>query len=255
MKNACLLLLLVGLSIVSLQAQKVPQDSTQKEGKAESASDLPADDPRTFSLVFNRGFAYLPNAFQVAQDTVPITGTSSGTYFIGAGIIIPFGPNVVGMRMAPGLGWTVYDYGQTGDKTFPSELDENRPLVFEKHRTQWVELPVGFYWNITRDEDADPYLFLELGGYAGYMLSGHYRTQYESGARTISTVEKGLEQEGDFKRLRYGAYARLGYKWFALYASYRLSDVWDEFNSAPGRSGSYRNPVAPPIELGLSLLW
>lgn len=255
MKNACLLLLVGLLSWFSGQAQTTPPDSTASDSLLAEPDNLPADDPRTFSLVFNRGFAYLPNAFQMAQDTVPFSGSSSGTYFLGAGIIIPFGPNTFGMRVAPGFAWTVYDYAQTGEKTFPSVLDESQPLVFENHRTQWVEVPTGFYWNITRDEDADPYLFLELGGYVGYMISAQYRTQYESGARTITNIQRGLAQEGDFRRVRYGAYARLGYKWFALYGAFRISEVWDEFGSAPGQGSAYRNPKAPPLELGLSLLW
>jgi hypothetical protein len=255
MRNACLFLFLIFLGLSGLWGQNVPADSVQTDSTQNQEVNQPADDPRTFSLVFNRGFIYQPNNFQVAQDTVPINGTSSGTFFLGAGIMVPFGRNVIGLRMAPGFAWTIYDYGQTSQKTFPTPIDEDQPLLFEKHRTQWVELPVGLYWNVSRDEDADPLFFVELGGYAGYMVSAQYRAQFASGARTITLRESGLEQEGDFQRLRYGLYARAGYKWFALYAAYRLSSVWDEFGSAPGQGAAFRNPTGPPIEIGLSLLW
>ncbi|MEL6844884.1 MAG: hypothetical protein AAFP02_16880, partial [Bacteroidota bacterium] len=151
--------------------------------------------------------------------------------------------------------WTIYDYAQSSNKTFPTVLDENEPLISEKHRLYVIELPVGLYWNITKDEDNDPLVFAELGGYAGYVLSAQYLTERSTGVRTRVLKDKGLEQEGDFQRLRYGAYARLGYKWAAIYASYRLSDVFDTFSSVPGAPSNYVNPRIAPLEIGLSLMW
>ncbi|MEL7532812.1 MAG: outer membrane beta-barrel protein [Bacteroidota bacterium] len=256
MKNLFLHILFVALLGSNLLAQEIPADSLETEVYVEEDSvNLPSDPPRTFGLVFNRGFMYQTNGFKTEQDTVPVAGTSSGTYFIGAGFMVPFGDNTLGLRLTPGYAWTIYDYAQSSSKTFPTSLDENEPLVSEKHRLGLIELPVGLYWNITKDEDNDPLVFAEIGGYAGYMLSAQYLTERETGVRTRVLKDKGLEQEGDFQRVRYGAYLRLGYKWAALYASYRISDVFDTFSDASVHPDGYVNPRVAPLEIGLSLMW
>ncbi len=256
MKNLFLHILFIVLLGSSLLAQEVPADSAETVTTVETDSiNLPSDPPRTFGLVFNRGFMYQTNTFKAEQDTVPVAGTSSGTYFIGAGFMIPFGSNTLGLRLTPGYAWTVYDYAQSSSKTFPTTLNESEPLVSEKHRLGLIELPVGLYWNITKDEDNDPLVFAEVGAYAGYLLSAQYLTERETGVRTRVLKDSGLEQEGDFQRVRYGAYARLGYKWAALYASYRLSDVFDTFSDASVHPAGYVNPRIAPLEIGLSLMW
>lgn len=249
-------LFLVLLFFLVASPQAFSQESDSSDTKIKN---LPVDPPKRFSLVFNRGFT-LPGP---AQDTVPLSSTASGTYFIGAGFRFPFTErNVVGLRATPGLAWTSYSYQLTVDQTFPSIPDSTEfAYTQEKHRLFFLEMPLGIYINFTRDEDGDPLFFGELGGYVGYMGSAEYRIKYRNGAgQRVEERTKDLEQisdpEPEFQRLRYGAYARIGYKWFSLYYSMRLTDVFDEFTNPslrPKDVEGFKNPGMPPMEIGISL--
>lgn len=269
--TACLLLGLPAL----LMGQEVPEEPVEETTEAPAAvaeepdlrpdlldddgDNLPADMPSRFDLVFNRGFA-LPGP---ARDTVPLSSTASGTYFIGGGFKFPFGrKNVVGLRATPGVAWTHLSYQQTADKTFPTIPDSvGVDYTTEKHRLFFLEMPLSLYVNLSRDEDGDPMLFLEAGGYVGYLAGAMYRVKYRNSAgQRVMERTRDLEQisepEGEFERLRYGIFTRFGYKWFSLYYSMRLTPVFDEFTNPalnPRGSEGFRNPTIPEMELGLSL--
>jgi len=226
------------------------QDSTATEG-----SSLSTDPPQTFSLVFNRGFMLTGGQ----PDSVPLNGTGSGTYFVGAGLKFPLAQNKLGLRVAPGVSFSHITYEQTNLKAFPSVPDSLAfPLTMERHSSTWAELPVGFYMNFTRDEDDDPLFFAELGGYVGYMLAGNYKIRYNN-AENLRVREKLQDLhkiESEWVRLRYGLYARVGYKWAALFISYRLSEVFDEFTNPtyrPKAVEGFRNPPIAPMEIGISV--
>ena len=252
-KHSRWLLALAG--IVLLQGLALGQEADSPKVKV----NLPTDPPKQFSLVFNRGFA-LPGP---AQDTVPVSSTASGTYFVGAGFRFPLGKkNTVGLRATPGLAWTGFGYQQTVDKTFPSIRDSvGFDYTQERHRLFFLEMPLGVYVNLTKDEDNDPLLFLEAGGYIGYLGSASYKIQYRNSAgQRVLEKTRDLEQisepEKEFERIRYGAYARFGYKWLALYYSVRLTEVFDEFTNPalrPRNVAGFRNPGMPPMEIGISL--
>lgn len=248
------------LFVLLLLTITLPQVSAQESDSTDiKSTNLPVDPPKRFSLVFNRGFT-LPGP---AQDTVPLSSTGSGTYFIGAGFRFPFGErNVAGLRATPGLAWTGFAYQRTVDQTFPSIPDSNQfAYTQEKHRLFFLEMPIGIYMNFTRDEDGDPLLFGEIGGFVGYLGSAQYRIKYRNGAgQRVEQDTKDLEQisdpEPEFERLRYGAYARIGYKWITLYYSIRLTDVFDEFTNPslrPKPVDGFKNPGMPPMEIGISL--
>ncbi len=243
-----LLALMMSAGIPVIVAQD--NDSTRQTG------DLPTDPPRRFNLVFTRGFALAGPA----NDTVPISSTASGSYAIGAGFLFPFGPrNRVGLRAAPGLSWTSFTYQQLPDKTFPTVSDSVN-YDQERHRLFFLEMPIGLYVNFTRDEDGDPLFFGEMGGYIGYLGSAQYKIKYRNSAgQRVMQRTRDLEQlsdPGEFERIRYGAYARVGYKWFSLFFSMRLTPVFDEFTNPslrPKNVEGFRNPGMPAMEIGLSL--
>ncbi|MEO0473859.1 MAG: outer membrane beta-barrel protein [Bacteroidota bacterium] len=246
MKNTmcCLLLSLLAFPLMA-QENEAKTDSLQINPQA--------DPPRTFSLVFDRGFLLTGSA---QPDSVPISGNSSGTFFIGGGFRVPFGKNVVGLRITPGFAWTTHNYNQTSAKSFPTVPDSlAQSLTSESIRIGSVQLPVGVYINFSRDEDNDPKFFMELGGYAGYVTGVNYRNRFEDGVRRVQTRIRGLEKEADeYRRLRYGLYGRLGYKWAALMIKVRLSDVYDEFaNTPPNGITGYKNPKIPPIQFGFTI--
>ncbi|MEM7654767.1 MAG: outer membrane beta-barrel protein [Bacteroidota bacterium] len=213
------------------------------------------DRPKNFSLVFNRGLMIAGPS----PDSVPLNGTSSGTYFIGGGIRVSLWKDIVRLRITPGLAWTHLAYDQTNLKSFPT-IQDSTPYDYavEKHVLTYAELPVGVFVNLSKDEDGDTRYFVEAGGYFGYLISANYRTAYtdENGLRVKEKVRDLEQLDSEWNPFRYGVYARFGYRWASLYASWRLSDVMDEFTNAPfvPRGGEgYRNPNIPPMELGLTI--
>ena len=246
-----ILLTLLGLSLLAL-SPLAAQDSAQVASPA-----LPTDPPRSFSLVFNRGFMLSGSQ----PDSVPLNGTGSGTYFIGAGFKFPLWQNKLGLRVAPGIAFTHFTYEQTNLKTFPSIQDSLAyPLTLERHGATWVELPLGFYANFSRDEDGDPRFFAEIGGYVGYLLAANYKTRYTNvdigNLRVKEKIRDLHKVESEWERLRYGLYGRLGYKWASLYVCYRLSEVFDEFTHPdfrPRAGEGFRNPRIAPMEVGITV--
>ncbi|MDX2247593.1 MAG: porin family protein [Bacteroidia bacterium] len=243
------------LFIVFLFTYSFSQDTIKSQplSPALPADDLPSDPPSRFDLVFNRGLMLVSST----QDSVPISGSNSGTFFIGGGIKFPLAKNKMGIRVTPGVAFSRIQYNQTTIKTFPTIPDSlSFTLTSEKHSLTYVELPLGFYLNISRDEDNDPKFFVEAGGYVGYLLSASYKTKYvNSDGQRVKTQVSDLEKiEAEFERIRYGLYGRLGYKWASLYYSFRLSALFDEFANDPPRGGQgYKNPVIPPMEVGLTI--
>lgn len=267
MKYIIHFLLLLSMSIMGLQAQEVI-DTVQTNQIDKEAVDnlkednlqednLPVDNARRFSLVFNRGFQLVDKA----NDSIPINGASSGTFFLGGGIRIPLGGQVAGLRLAPGVSWTNISYNQTNLKQFPTVAGDSLNLSVEKHSLTHIDLPLSVFFNLSRDEDGDPRIFVEVGGYASYLMAASYKTKYEdSNGLRVKQKTRDLhaltEEKEEFERLRYGMFARAGFKWFALYIDYRLSDVFDEFSGTiinPQTRAGFRNPVLEPLQIGISI--
>ncbi|TAE49845.1 MAG: hypothetical protein EAZ89_13435 [Bacteroidetes bacterium] len=225
--------------------------------QSDSTTNLQVDRARNFSLVFNRGLMLTTGR----GDSVPINGSSSGSIFVGGGIKIPFAKNKLGVRITPGFNWNSITYDQTTTKSFPS-IPDSLPyqLTKEKHFFVRPELGAGVYANLTKDEDGDTRFFAEAGGFVSYLLSASYRTTYNNAdGQKIQTKVADLETiEDEFIRLHYGIYARLGYKWAAIYYSWRFTPIFDEFTNEklrPRNVEGYKNPVIPPMELGLSIFF
>lgn len=213
------------------------------------------DPPQTIELLFNRSFLVGANRI----DTVPLNTFNSGSYSLGLSFRIPLANNLVGFRLAPSISWLRLVYNQSANKTFPTLADTlGPPLDRERHQLTALDLPVSFYYNITRDEDRDPRFFLEVGGYVGYLIGANYKQRYDdSDIRVTNRLGQLQRLEGQFERLRYGLFGRVGFKWISLYANYRLTRVFGEFTHPelrPRASDSFRNPEIPPLELGVSIL-
>jgi hypothetical protein len=236
------------------------QDSTQTAKPEKKSAQVTfqgetGDEPKVFELIFSRSF--LIGAGNL--DSVPLSTFNSGSYRLGAGFRIPFQRNTIGLRIAPSVTWLRLVYNQSENKTFPTLADTTRPeLSQERHQLTYLDLPLSFYYNITKDEDSDPLLFVEIGGYAGYMLGGNYKQRYDDGDLRVTQKLSGLPQlEGQFERFRYGVMARVGYKWFSIYGNLRLTRVFGEFTNpqiSPRPDAPFRNPEITGLELGISLV-
>ncbi len=196
---------------------------------------------KIFNLIVNQGFVVNGTGI----DSMPMRGSASGSFFIGGGFIINLYKQKLGLRLTPGYAWYRATYESTGAKTFPSASDS---FQLERHRMGFFEVPVGLFYNFKTEEDGDPEIFAEIGGYAGYRTGSVYKTRGTNAeGQEVTTTVKNV---GDLERFRYGLFARAGYKWFALHAAYRLSNVW---LTTPTQREGYVYPKMPALEVGLSL--
>ncbi|MEM6261781.1 MAG: outer membrane beta-barrel protein [Bacteroidota bacterium] len=217
MKKLFLGLVMVTFSI-HLQAQEV-----------DSALVMKVEDVSRFDLVFQRSFL-----LGAADATFPMQSTS-GSYFVGLGFKFGFLNNKLGIRAQPGINWLRLNYS-TNDDLFPESSilpqdssQQNATFEIQRHRLTYFEVPLGIYFNISQDEDLNPKAFIEAGGFISYLFAEMLKegTRANESAPLIRTKTPEIAYIGSDQRLRYGLYARAGYRWFALFASLRLSDVFE----------------------------
>ncbi|MEM9984524.1 MAG: outer membrane beta-barrel protein [Bacteroidota bacterium] len=254
-----ILCFILGIGMHALQAQVDSTvvdtsgfESFEKEQKKRPPS---YEDAKRFNLLFTRGLMLGATSL----DSVPINGLGSGTFQLQAGFKLHLPGNLVGFRLSPGITWTRLAYNQNDLKTFPTIEDSlGLSLERERHLITYLELPISVFVNITKDEDGDSELFLEAGGFVGYLLSGNYKRRYPDGNDLdVVFTERGLQRlDSEWEPLQYGVFGRIGYKWAAVYYRFRLTSLLDEFTNPlrrPIDSEAYRNPPFPPMELGISV--
>jgi len=203
---------------------------------------LPVDRMDNIRMVFSRGFIL---SGVEGDDQAPVNGSLSGSLFIGVGFKFNLAKNVLGLRVSPGVNWYKLNYVQEDEKIFPTDT------IFdtEKHRFTYLELPIGFYINFSQDEDGDPKLFAEAGGFLGYKVEGIYKRKFDFNGRTSKLKRSDVT---DLEDWRYGLYARLGYKRWAIYYSYLLSDVFKAFPTENSTHAVSDLTLPPPMEVGIS---
>lgn len=237
MKQPFLIFLACWLAMAPSSAQDTRSDN------------LLVDRPDNIDLTLARGFLLISEE----QEGVPINAGSSGTISLGLGLKLHLPGNVVGLRVNPNISWTRFAYDQTAEKQFPTEVDPDRVLSVEKHRFTFIDLPVGVFVNITKDEDGDSRFFMEAGGFVSYKTSGVYKTRYEDELldQEVRVRVRGVK---DVEEWRYGVYGRIGYKWIALHFAYRLSEVFKPNPlNANGQPSGFEVIDLPPMELGLAI--
>ncbi len=253
LRNIILFILFFCCCLLILPAQV---DTTETKEAAPKVKDLPSDPPRKYALVFGRSLL-LANS---SPDSIPLGSSSSGTYSLGASIKIFLLGDKLGLRLTPGISWKHLTYENTQAKTYPTVFDSSLQLELEKHILTAGDLGLSVFYHITTDEDGDPLYFIEAGAYGSYLLGGNYRRRYTD-AEGLRRRDKTLDIVGvanEWQPLQYGLMARVGYKWLGLEFNYRLSDLLDEFTNTiflPKEGEGFRNPVIPPIEVGLKIFF
>ena len=210
----------------------------------EEIDNLPVDRPQNFQLLFNRGLII---GSVGGEDQIPINGSFSGSMFLGFSFKAHLPNNQVGARITPGINWYKLNYQQEDQKLFPTDT------IFdaEKHVLTYFEVPLGVFINISKDEDGDPGLYTELGGFLGYKIGSAYKRRYDDNGRSSRLIRRDVPEVEDW---RFGIYGRLGFKRWALYYSYLLSDVFSAFPTENGPPLNQDLSFPPPLEIGISFI-
>ena len=190
MKNNLTAKLFLGFCLIACFQQIQAQDSIPE--RVINSDPLAVQMPNTFDFVFQRDYMLGSGD----ADTASLRG--SGSWFIGLGFKIPFADNRFGIRVTPGINWLKINYDHTdSDKQFPiigdtvvsnlypdlstitdpevralvqEQLDalasrlKNVDYELQRHRLTYVDVPVGIYANLTRDENRKGEVFVEGGG-------------------------------------------------------------------------------------------
>lgn len=165
-----------------------------------------------------------------SPDFAPLR-TTSGSWFLGLGFKAPLKQNRIGFRIQPGIEWLRLNYNQsTEDKQFP---DTVRYAFSQLHRIAYASLPVGFYYNLTVDSLRNAQIFIEAGGFAGYSIGSVLK--YSDRNVLDQQVQTRISNVQDLQRLQYGLYLRAGYRRIAATFSYRLTDIFQAVEFAPGQ--------------------
>ncbi|MFK7970090.1 MAG: outer membrane beta-barrel protein [Bacteroidia bacterium] len=215
-------------------------------------SPLPLEVPNTFDFILQRGFL-VGNG---DADTASLR--TSGSWFLGMGFKIPLANNRFGFRITPGINWLKINYDHTdGDKRFPliadtvvsnlypdltsiedsaarsTALDQLNALAarlrnveydLQRQRLTYIEVPIGVYFNIKKDEENKAVAFVEAGGIIAYNISGIFKYRYNN--RQDQSVQSRVNEVPDVEAFRYGWYARLGYKKVSASINYRSSYIF-----------------------------
>lgn len=217
---------------------------------AQKSDNLPVDRPDQVEITVIQGL--LINSPQ--QEGIPLNAGGSGTISLGTSFKLHLAQNKMGFRIQPSVSWTRFSYEQAESKIFPSPYVESNDfqVQVEKHRLFFIDVPLGLFVNILKDEDDDPRFFLEAGGFAGYKLRSVYKTRVENNL-TEQETKQLVRSVYDLENWRYGLYARLGIRWLAIHFTYRLSDVFKANpRNADGSPSAFEMIDLPPMELGLA---
>jgi hypothetical protein len=215
---------------------------------------LPAQPPQTigtaegptqyFDLILVRGS--LLHAGQV--DTARLLSPASGTLFVGSGVRVRLIKELLSLHLQPGMSGSHLVYRQESGQRFPSDSAFEK----EKHFLLYGELPIGLQLRFPTSATGRQFYQIEAGVFGGYLISGSYKTTYENALG--QRVRQRIKPARDVYPFRYGWYGRIGYDRWMLQFSYRLSDFFEPFRSrSDGSPSTFRNPVFPPIELGIGI--
>lgn len=229
------------------------QQGDNEAGRIEKKK-IPITGSERFDVMFGRG-VLIPMDRDLI-DTVPYDPARSGSFSLGASFNFPFG-KVFAIRLEPRGTWQKLHYLDDPNKTFPT--DSGNVYAFEKHRSFYPEVGIGFKFNLYRDEEEKVKLFTEIGGSFGYNTGGTYkrRSSYTTSNGTVTNRTEKIHHVDDFEQLRYGLYFRAGTNWGAFQIFYRASDIFDlskQYNHPDRGNVPVSYPKIPPIEVGIVFL-
>ncbi len=237
------LILLVSSLIAQAQEKSPP---SQKEGENISIEAL--------ENRINGQFQWRVIIPQNKTDSVPYKNFNTKSISFSIGGTFPLS-RFLEFQIHPGFTFTKLRFKETADKTFPTTGSDK--YVYEKIRSIYVSLPLGFQFNIIRGNEDEVGLHAEVGASAGYKISSSYKNKLKR-----EDIKVKIPRVSGIEKLRYGIYTQVNYKWVGITAHYRLSDYFqqDQLYSRNNSTGLPQNdpkghssyPTLPPIELGLT---
>jgi len=202
-----------------------------------------------FDLVFNTG--YLLTATTM-PDSAP-TNLLSGTTFVGLSFNYVLNKTWA-LKAQPGVAFYKLNFSSNRAKTFPTS---DTSLSREKLRAFYIEVPIGVMAALSRDQDGRLQTWAELGATFGFRFNSSLKTS--STDANGNTYKLRLDGIKGFAPFRAGLYGKLGYKLIAVWAFYRLTDVFEPgagYDAVQGvrRAGTAKFPEPPRFELGISIV-
>lgn len=190
----------------------------------------------------------LANASASAADSIPLYTVGSGTTTMAAGYNFNLSPKFA-VHFQPGISYYKLSYRQIEAKNFPTSIDTFKS---EKHRFNYLTVPLGLTYTIKRNEQKERKTYVELGGFVGYQFRSLYKVTY---TETLAdgydhSISHRIQTVPYANRFRYGIYTRVGQGFFSLYASYRLSNV---FLTKDSNDNIYPVRHIPRLEVGLGI--
>jgi hypothetical protein len=240
------MVLLAGLCCLACVLNAQVRDSVRQPKADPDTADMRIRGGERIDFVFTRGLLMRGDL----PATYPMEVGRSGSYSLGVALGLPIG-RTLAVRFEPRMTWHSVFYSQTIDKIYPTP--SNGRFVFEKERGFYAELPIGFKLNLVRNDRNRVRLYLEVGAQYGQLLGSVYkRRSFDRDSLDGSIVNKYTEKFHRISYLnpqRYGLYARMGTKIFAVQFLYRASEIFkadDETIVLPDFSN---------YEIGLSIVF
>ena len=132
-----------------------------------------------------------------------------------------------------------FDIISIEDSTFAVATPNSKDLDKNLFKTTMINVPLMLETNIGKD--AEHSFHLQIGGMLGYRLGSKTKQKFEENDKDYKTKNRNDYNLNDF---RLNAVARIGYGDFTLFASYSLTEMFEDD----------KGPELYPFTVGISLV-
>jgi hypothetical protein len=201
-----------------------------------------------FDIIFNKGFEiFTPNIDTGGGqfESLPINNIGSGTNFIGLSFNWILARRWA-LKIQPGIAF----YNIAFNKNF--NIAETQEFIKEdimriKFSSQYLEVPIGLGYALYRDNKKKLISYMELGASLGIKVGSGINIAF-SKINNISQPEIRVGGIPEINLFRAGAYTKLVYRIFGIWAFYKFTDYFQESR------GGFKLPDLGQLELGFSFV-
>ncbi len=202
-----------------------------------------------FDIIYRRSFLIATDM----PDSVPVFINSSGSN------VLLLSYNFIlssewKLKLQGGLNFFKITFRQTKDKIFPTVGDS--VYILERYRMNYVTFSPSLSWVIKRNPKSKKVIYeLEVGPVIGVLFSSNEKSKQKYSQDPSRIITQKIAKIPNLNKLRYGIQGTFRYKWVGLFASYRLSSVFNKntnYKTALGYSIEY--PRFSRLEIGLAII-